>query len=400
MSSLSPEVSSILSNISDVAKLLEGNKPGARESLISLSHKLITTLELPSEAIQRIGWAEPARNAHCRIGVELGIFELLKKAGEDGASTTSLAESSRVEGSLLARMLKHLSAMHVIKEKGADTYASTPLSNAFVEPKFKDGIIYTYDVAGPSFASLPSYLKSTNYKNPTELTNGPFQHAHKTNLPFFAWLDQNPPYLSIFNNYMAAYRAGKANWCDPGFYPIDNLTTGFQPEEKILLVDVGGGLGHDLVELKQKHGDKLVGELILQDREEVITSLPTTDGFKSMSHDFFTPQPVLHARAYYLHSVLHDWGDEDCARILQNLIPALKKGYSRVLINEIVVSGVEASLASTSMDQLMLILGAMKERTEEQWRALVGKAGLKVKAIWKYEGVAESLIEVELEDGA
>lgn len=256
---------------------------------------------------------------------------------------------------------------------------------------------YRYDVAGPSFAALPAYLKSTNYKNPTELTNGPFQFAHKTTLPFFAWLDQNPPYLSIFNNYMAAYRAGKPNWCDPGFYPIENLTTGFDPKEsQALLVDVGGGLGHDLLELREKHGDKLVGELVLQDREEVIISLASADGFQAAAHDFFTPQPIIHARAYYLHSVLHDWGDEDCIRILQNLKPALKKGYSRILINEIVVSEVEASLASTSMDQLMLVLGAMKERTEGQWRELVEKSGLTIKSVWKYEGVAESLIEVEL----
>lgn len=40
-------------------------------------------------------------------------------------------------------MLKHLSAMHVIKEKGAEIYVPTPLSNALVESKFKDGIIYT-----------------------------------------------------------------------------------------------------------------------------------------------------------------------------------------------------------------------------------------------------------------
>lgn len=58
MTALTTEVSAILKNISDVAQSLEGSKPGARESLISLSHELITALELPSEAIQRIGWAE------------------------------------------------------------------------------------------------------------------------------------------------------------------------------------------------------------------------------------------------------------------------------------------------------------------------------------------------------
>lgn len=34
------------------------NKPGAREQLLNLGHALVSSLELPSEAIQRMGWAE------------------------------------------------------------------------------------------------------------------------------------------------------------------------------------------------------------------------------------------------------------------------------------------------------------------------------------------------------
>jgi hypothetical protein len=143
-------------------------------------------------------------------------------------------------------------------------------------------------------------------------------------MPFFAWLDKNPPYLAIFNSYMSAYRAGKPTWCDAGFFPIEKLTTGFDPTiGSALLVDVGGGLGHDLQALRQKHPD-LPGDLILQDREGFISTLPKITNSQAIAHDFFTPQSVLQARAYYLHSVLHDWGDEACVKILENLKPALK----------------------------------------------------------------------------
>ena len=197
---------------------------------------------------------------------------------------------------------------------------------------------------------------------------------------------------------MSAYRAGKPTWCDSGFYPLEeNLVEGFDPNASdVLLVDVGGGLGHDLQELQTRY-PSLPGKLILQDRAEVISTITsTTLTTQAQAHDFFTPQPVKHARAYYLHSVLHDWSDEDCIRILQNLIPALKKGYSKILLNEIVVAEEKASLPATAMDQLMLVLGAMRERTEKQWRDLLGEAGLKVGRIYTYPGVGESLIEVEL----
>ncbi|KAI1330330.1 putative O-methyltransferase [Xylariaceae sp. FL0255] len=391
------EAEAILAKLQNVGSSYTRKQPGAREQLIHLCHALVSKLELPSEAIQRMGWAEPARAAHCRIAVELKLFEHLRDGGANGVNSKDLAAKANADTVLISRTMKHLAAMNVVGEKGADTYVATSLSNSLTEPKYRDGIIYTYDVAGPSFRGLPEYLEKTNYALPTELSNGPFQAAHNTSLPFFSWLDRNPPYLGIFNNYMSAYRAGKPAWVDPGFYPVSDLGQGFDSSAgEVLLVDVGGGLGHDLRELKQKH-PTLPGKLVLQDREEVISTLADPDGvFEATSHDFFTPQPVKAARAYYLHSVLHDWGDDDCIKILENLKPALKKGYSKILINEIVVPNQDATWPVTSMDQLVFVLGALQERSEAQWKSLLERAGLRVTKIYSYEMGSESLIEAEL----
>lgn len=257
-------------------------------------------------------------------------------------------------------------------------------------------------MAGPSFRHLPSYLKSTGYVQPTSLVDGPFQAAHKTDLPFFAWLDANPPYQDIFNSYMSAYRAGKVSWLDPGFYPVqERLLDQFSSTHSdVLLVDVGGGLGHDLRDLREKY-PALPGNLVLQDRAEVLSEASTATGvanggFQATAHDFFTTQPVQGARAYYLHSVLHDWGDDDCVKILEALKPALTRGYSTVLINELVVPSQNAQWPVTSMDHLMLVLGAMRERTEVEWREILRRAGFKVRTIHSVEMGSESLIEAEL----
>ena len=53
--------------MSKTGAALAEKTPGAREQLINLSHALIASLELPSEAIQRMGWAEVrTRNARHR----------------------------------------------------------------------------------------------------------------------------------------------------------------------------------------------------------------------------------------------------------------------------------------------------------------------------------------------
>lgn len=61
-------------------------------------------------------------------------------------------------------------------------------------------------------------------------------------------------------------------------------------------------------------------------------------GVKSMANDFFTPQPLKGAKAYYLRQVLHDCPTEQCKQILSNLKAAMKPGYSRILLNEIIIA--------------------------------------------------------------
>lgn len=74
------------------------------------------------------------------------------------------------------------------------------------------------------------------------------------------------------------------------------------------LVDVGGGMGQTLEDFRV-HVPEYTGELVLQDLPEVI-EVARRQGLDArislQAHDFFTPQPVKGARAYFMRSVLHD----------------------------------------------------------------------------------------------
>lgn len=50
------------------------------------------------------------------------------------------------------------------------------------------------------------------------------------------------------------------------------------------------------------------------------------------THDFFTPQTV-DAQVYFFRWIFHGFSEKYCIKILQALIPALKKG-ARVVIND------------------------------------------------------------------
>ncbi|KAF2155442.1 S-adenosyl-L-methionine-dependent methyltransferase [Myriangium duriaei CBS 260.36] len=393
------DILSTIQNMLAAGKDLVTNRLSAREQLIKSARSLIANLETPSETIFRMAFAEPARFALVRIAVDLKIFETLKAAQGSPVSVEDLAKPSNADPVFLHRMLRHLAAMEIIAEASVGHFHSTSFSDSLTESKYSGGIIYTHDVLGPSLHGLPEYMKKHDYQNPTNPVDGPFQLAHDTKEHFFPWIAGREAYMTAFNQYMGGYRYGKPTWLDPGLFPVEaelKLDSVAEQEGAATIVDVGGGMGQDLVELKSKH-PVVTGRLVLQDLPKVIgqiDGLPA--GIEKMEHDFFTPQPVKGAKVYYLHSVLHDWDDESCVKILENLKPAMRTGYSKILINDFVVPDRGATWPATAMDLGMMALGSVKERTETHWLALFKKAGLQVEKISTIEAGSESIIELTL----
>ncbi len=98
-----------------------------------------------------------------------------------------------------------------------------------------------------------------------------------------------------------------------------------------------------------------------------------------------------------MHSVLHDWPDDTCVKIVERVKEAMKPGYSMLLINENVLTATGASWEATALDILMLTLLSSKERSENDWfELLAGKCGLKICKIWHVASGVESVIECEL----
>ena len=77
---------------------------------------------------------------------------------------------------------------------------------------------------------------------------------------------------------------------------------------------------------------------------------------------------------------------------------AMKKGYSRLLINENVLRDSESPLSAATSDVLMMAFFGGIERTETQWHQLLDSVGLKIVGIWVMEEGAESIIEADFRD--
>jgi hypothetical protein len=145
-----------------------------------------------------------------------------------------------------------------------------------------------------SIYRLPEYFQKKGYINPNDPHNGPFQFAYNTSKHWFIWASQNPRVAQQFNNHMGAYHQGRPSWMDDDFFPVHAalLKDAHDNPDAVLLVDVGGGLGHDLAEFARKH-PTAPGRLVLQDKRDVINQIKNKPGdIEPMAHNFFTKQPI------------------------------------------------------------------------------------------------------------
>ncbi|KAJ9606756.1 hypothetical protein H2200_008765 [Cladophialophora chaetospira] len=185
----------------------------------------------------------------------------------------------------------------------------------------------TDDIFLPGFKEIEALEKFPGSQEPTESAWG---LAHNASLPMFEELEaRHPERAKTFASAIEAISAAIADTAQLGVYDWASLGSG-------TLVDVGGGKGYACRPLA-KHFPEL--SFIVQDLEGTAATgreqLPPDlhDRVTFMTHDFFTPQPVKGADAYYFRAIFHNWPDKYCVRILQNLIPSLKKG-ARVLIHD------------------------------------------------------------------
>lgn len=193
---------------------------------------------------------------------------------------------------------------------------------------------------------------------------------------------------------MSAITQAKRDWTD--VYDTNQLLHDADLSSPIF-VDQGASHGLDCRRLPAKHPDLPASSIIMQDLGHVldlVTDLPPQ--IQKMAHDFFTPNPVIGAKAYFMHAVPHDWPDAQCRRIFENLVPAFKKGYSKLLLYEVVVPKQSATTMQTTLDMAVMNVLAAKERSEDDWKDLLGQSGFKITKIWRHPASAESVIEAEL----
>ena len=120
-------------------------------------------------------------------------------------------------------------------------------------------------------------------------------------------------------------------------------------------------------------------------------------------HNFMEPQPVQGADVYLLRMILHDWPDNEAAKILQQIVPAMTKEGSRLLIMDTVLPAPGSVPVSVERlvrvrDLTMMQAFNSRERDLDDWKALLATVDMRLHLVnvIKPFGSDMSVLEVAL----
>lgn len=143
--------------------------------------------------------------------------------------------------------------------------------------------------------------------------------------------------------------------------------------------DVGGGSGsvlaHVLTAAPSARGLLLELPALADDAARVFEGAGVVGRAEFVTGDFFESVPAG-CDLYLLFSVIHDWGDDECVRILRTIAAGMTPASRLAVVEPHVERGAAGNFAKAS-DMLMLTLTAAgRERSLPEFDALWRRAGL------------------------
>ncbi|MGW3469512.1 methyltransferase [Saccharopolyspora sp. NPDC000995] len=195
-----------------------------------------------------------------------------------------------------------------------------------------------------------------------------FPHAYD-GMDYFTFLEANPAAGGVFDKAMTAMSAGQST----------TIAAAYDFGRFDVVADIGGGSGHLLATILERHPE-VRGVLFdrpatVADAANLLDQHGVAERANVISGDFFYAVPPG-AQAYVLKSVLHDWNDEDCVRILRSVHAAMRsRPDSRLMLWEFIVPPLNAPDPSKLLDLQMMLKTGGRERTEDEWRSLLRSAG-------------------------
>ena len=296
------------------------------------------------------------------VAAKLGIADVL---ADGPKSASELAAATGTHAPSLERILRLLACVGVFSEDESRRFALTPVSTPLqsrVPESLRDVIVFQ--------------LGEEAYRAWGELMHGvrtggaAFERAFGTGV--WEYRAGDPEYGALFDRAMSTVAAAH----------IEAVLAAYPFSVFRRVMDLGGGVGTFLIALLSAHPD-MQGVLfdlphVAEAARKEIANAGLAQRCQVQSGDLFAGVPPG-ADAYILSRVIHDWSDAQAGMILGNCRRAMPQGGKVLLLERILPSTAARSETARSLlvsDLTMMVMNGGRERTADQYRALLAASGL------------------------
>jgi hypothetical protein len=191
--------------------------------------------------------------------------------------------------------------------------------------------------------------------------------------PLFDYLGEHPDKARIFDAAMVGIH-GRESAAILNAYDFSVFS---------VVADLGGGNGSQITEILKKH-PRMKGILfdlphVIERARESIQAASLLERCQLVSGSFFEAVPAG-ADAYVMRHIIHDWDEEKCLTILRHCHRAMSSA-SRLLVIESVIPPGNEPFPGKFLDLHMLLIPGGKERTANEYRTLLERAGFELTRI-------------------
>ncbi|KAL8881680.1 MAG: hypothetical protein Q9198_001163 [Flavoplaca austrocitrina] len=339
-----------------------------------------------------------------QAAIEFKFFENVPRQGS--IHVTELAGIVGMDADRTGRFLRLLATQRVFKEVKEDYFAHTAASMALaVDPEVNSAAGMQMDEMFKAASETSNAIRAS--PSGAHSNDSPFKF--RFGLHTFQFYAKNPQKAARFAQAMAGVSQMDRQFSElRDGYPWSRFDGG-------KIVDVGGGSGHVSIYLAQQFPSLSFivqdesNDMIAQGQPLLAKTSASDPSLRSrvqyMRHNFFDPQPVRDASAFFIRQCVHNWPDKECVQILRRFIPALEAAPpgTPLIINDTVLPkmGSRTRYEERLLRQLdiaMLVVINAKQRTEKEFRALVKEADSRFEVKKVHSEGSMGLVEIYLRE--
>ncbi len=278
-------------------------------------------------------------------------------------SIKELSKIINVHASSLYRIMRALSCLGIFSETDDRRFELTPMAECLKSDALRPiALMMHSDWHDKAWDQLLESVKTGEKA---------FDNVH--GMPAFDWLEEHPQAARIYNE-ANAIKAVTSHSAIIGAYDFSEISS---------LTDIGGGNGALMVEILKANPSLsgVVSELpsIVEAAKEFIHYQGFESRCKVIECDIFDKIPAG-SDAYLMSHILHDWEDVQCLTILRNCHKAMKPGTKLLVVEALIPTGNEFSIAKL-LDIEVFVMGGGRERTETEFRNLFESTGFELSKI-------------------